>query len=83
MFKLDLDLGPYCLDYTRNGRQLIIGGRKGHIGTFDWQTGKLGCEIQVQETIRDVKWLQNENMFAVAQKKYTYIYDNQGVELHW
>ncbi|KAI8817029.1 WD40-repeat-containing domain protein [Fimicolochytrium jonesii] len=83
MFSLKLDdFGPYSLDYTRNGRNMLIGGRKGHIATFDWKTGKLGCELQVKETTRDVAWLHNETMFAVAQKKYTYLYDNTGMEIH-
>lgn len=79
--KLD-DLGPYCFDYSRNGRHLLLGGRKGHIATMDWREGKLGCEIQLGETVRDVKWLHNNQYFAVAQKKYVYIYDSNGVELH-
>lgn len=37
--------------------------------------------MQLRETIRDVKTLHNENMVAVAQKKYVYIYDNQGAEV--
>lgn len=37
--------------------------------------------MQLQETIRDVKTLHNENLVAVAQKKYVYIYDNQGAEV--
>lgn len=38
-------------------------------------------QVQLQETIRDVKTLHNQNLVAVAQKKYVYIYDNQGAEV--
>jgi U3 small nucleolar RNA-associated protein 7 len=83
MFDLKLDdFGPYALDYTRNGKYMLIGGRKGHVASFDWKEGKLESELQLRETVKDVKWLQNETMFAVAQKKYTYIYDKTGMELH-
>ncbi|EKG11144.1 hypothetical protein MPH_11762 [Macrophomina phaseolina MS6] len=82
-FELKLtDLGPYVADYTRNGRELLLAGRKGHVATMDWRDGKLGCELQLGETVRDAKWLHNNQSFAVAQKKYVYIYDHQGVEIH-
>lgn len=82
-FDLKLDaLGPYICDYSRNGRELLLAGRKGHVATMDWREGKLGCELQLGETIRDIKWLHNNQYFAVAQKKYVYIYDRNGVELH-
>jgi U3 small nucleolar RNA-associated protein 7 len=82
-FELKLDsLGPYTCEYSRNGRDLLLAGRKGHIATMDWREGKLGCELQLGETIRDAKWLHNDQYFAVSQKNYVYIYDNRGVELH-
>jgi U3 small nucleolar RNA-associated protein 7 len=82
-FELKLDtLGPYLCDYTRNGRELLLAGRKGHVATMEWRDGKLGCELQLGETIRDARWLHNNQLFAVAQKKYVYIYDRQGVEIH-
>lgn len=80
--KLDATLGPYFAEYTRNGRDLLLAGRKSMVATMDWRDGKLGCELQLAETIRDVKWLNNNQRFAVAQKKHVFIYDHQGVEIH-
>ncbi|KAJ2875878.1 putative U3 small nucleolar RNA-associated protein 7 [Coemansia aciculifera] len=83
IFDLKLEeFGPYVMDYTTNGRHLLLGGRKGHLATMDWRSGRLGAEFHVRETIRDVCWLHNENLFAVAQKKYAYIYDHSGAEVH-
>lgn len=79
--KLD-DMGDYKIDYTRNGRHLAIASSKGHVATFDWQAGKLLSEIQLREAVRDVKFLHSENFYAVAQKRYVFIYDHNGVELH-
>ena len=76
------EFGPYACDYTRNGKYLLLGGRKGHLALFDWHSFKLKTEIHVRETVRDVQILHNETMFAVAQKKYVHIYDDTGMEIH-
>lgn len=83
-FDLSLDThGPYVHDYSRSGNSLLLGGRKGHIASMDWKTGQLNTEIYVDETVHAVKWLQSDNQFfAAAQKKYTFIYDHQGAEVH-
>ncbi|CCG80677.1 U3 small nucleolar RNA-associated protein [Taphrina deformans PYCC 5710] len=81
-FELSLDFGSYTCDFTRNGRYLLLGGRKGHITSLDWKSGRLACEFHVNETIKDVKYLHNESLYAVAQKKYVYVYDGSGLEIH-
>jgi hypothetical protein len=37
---------------------------------------------QVKETVHDVQFLHNEQFFAAAQRKYTFIYDKRGLEVH-
>jgi len=82
-FDLKLDnFGPYKINYTRNGKFLLLGGQKGHLASVDWASKNLACEVHSQEATRDVVFLHQETLFAAAQKKYVYIYDNQGTEIH-
>ncbi|XP_057981278.1 probable U3 small nucleolar RNA-associated protein 7 [Malania oleifera] len=76
------ELGPYNLDFTSSGRYMAAAGRKGHLAIIDMKTMGLVKEIQVKETVRDVVFLHNELFFAAAQKKYPYIYNRDGTELH-
>jgi U3 small nucleolar RNA-associated protein 7 len=82
-FELSLpEFGPYTIDYSRNGRILLLAGRKGHVASIDWRKGDIACELHLNETLRAIKSLHNDQYFAVAQKKYTFIYDKTGTELH-
>lgn len=74
--------GPYKVGYSRNGRYMIFSGAKGHVATMDCQRSKVGMELQLEEDVYDAQFLHNETFFATAQKKYAFIYDAKGVELH-
>ncbi|MEW5304015.1 MAG: hypothetical protein WDW36_006654 [Sanguina aurantia] len=76
------ELGPYSVDFSHSGKYLAMAGEKGHLAVLDWQQSRLISEVQVAETTRDVKFLHNEMFFAAAQKKYVYIYDKRGIEIH-
>lgn len=79
---MKLDFGPYSIDYTQNGQILGLAGEKGHCAIFDWKKKTLKCEFNVKESIRDIKFLLDENLYALAQKKYVYLYDSNGIEVH-
>mmetsp|Transcript_23008 Transcript_23008/g.74982 ORF Transcript_23008/g.74982 Transcript_23008/m.74982 type:complete len:553 (-) Transcript_23008:45-1703(-) len=82
-FDLELpELGPYKLAFTRNGKHLLLGGWKGHLASFDWQRARLATELQVREELRAVTYLHSDEFFAAAQRKYCYIYDRRGIEIH-
>lgn len=71
------EFGPYsALDVTRNGKNVLLGGKKGHLAVVNWKKKDLKTEFQAKQLVRDVKFLHNEKMFAVAQKKYLHIYDS-------
>ncbi|KAK8799475.1 hypothetical protein WA158_006024 [Blastocystis sp. Blastoise] len=82
MFNLELtQFGPYICTYNREGSTMLIAGRKGHLAMINAHTHKLVSEINVKQSIRDITFLCDD-MYAVAQKKYLYVYDSKGTELH-
>ena len=82
-FELRLEEGgPYVCEYTRNGRDLLLAGRGGHVATMEWRAGRLGCELRLGEEVAAATWLHNNQYFAVAQARGVFVYDRHGVELH-
>lgn len=52
---------------------------------MDWKDLQFIKELQVRETMCDVKLLHIKfffSLFATAQKKYIYIYDRSGTKIH-
>ncbi|KAG7384043.1 hypothetical protein PHYPSEUDO_003013 [Phytophthora pseudosyringae] len=83
IFSLDLpDYGAYRVKYTRNGRNMLLASQKGHLAQMDALRMKLSCEFQANDLVRDMSFLHNDSLFATAQKKHVYIYDNTGAEAH-
>ncbi len=80
--RLSLDGGPYCCNFTRNGRYLALGGKGGRLALLDCLRFDLKMEIDAGSNIHDVTFLHNETLLATAQQKYVYIYDNRGAEVH-
>eukprot|EP00299_Pterocystis_sp_00344_P019025 c9476_g1_i1.p1 GENE.c9476_g1_i1~~c9476_g1_i1.p1 ORF type:complete len:520 (-),score=100.95 c9476_g1_i1:48-1607(-) len=83
LFQLELPLAaPYRASFSHNGRHAILCGRKGHVATFDMITKSLGTELELRETTRDAIFLHNNTLFATAQAKSVFIYDETGAEVH-
>ena len=76
------EFGPYTLGYTRSGRHAVLAGGKGHMAVVDALRMSVVTEFHVREAVHAVSFLHNETLFAAAQKKYVYIYDNTGLEVH-
>jgi U3 small nucleolar RNA-associated protein 7 len=51
-------------------RHLAIVGSSGHVATFDWQTGVLHAELQLQETCRDITYAILESVSSSIDKPY-------------
>eukprot|EP01130_Rhizamoeba_saxonica_P009958 TRINITY_DN4070_c0_g1_i1.p1 TRINITY_DN4070_c0_g1~~TRINITY_DN4070_c0_g1_i1.p1 ORF type:complete len:550 (+),score=114.53 TRINITY_DN4070_c0_g1_i1:228-1877(+) len=82
IFNLEFDnAGSYMNKYSGNGKFLLMGSERGHVAMIDWIDSKVKTELNLGETVRDVSFLHNETLFAVAQKRFTYMYDKQGIEL--
>ena len=84
MYDLRLDqYSPYGMNYDLSGRcGLLFGKNGGHIALMDMHTASLKTEIHLNEKVRDATFLHNTTLFAVAQKKHAFIYDDAGVEIH-
>ncbi|EFC39322.1 WD40 repeat-containing protein [Naegleria gruberi] len=83
IFDIELtQYSPYKIQYSLSGRKLLLGGVKGHISTLDWRKFEMLHENHFSEPCKAVQWLMDDGMYAVAQSPFTYVYNEQGVEIH-
>ena len=83
IFDLNLeDKAPFYIDYSRNGKYLLLAGEKGNISMLDWRDKNLITEFDTDSTISNIKFLHNETMFAVAQNDMVYIYDGNNKKVY-
>ena len=82
-FDLTLDkLGPYNIDFSRNGTHIVLAGLRGHLASFNWKNFSLLGETQLKDKCSDVKFLVDHSLIAVAQRRFVYMYTKEGEEVH-
>lgn len=47
-------------------RHIAIAGKRGHVASFDWLTGKMHCELELRETCRDITYVGTFRFVALA-----------------
>lgn len=83
--KFDLvleQMGPYTCDFSLNGTDVVLAGLRGHVAAFRWQEFKLEGEVQLKDKVTDCKFIVDGSMYALAQKRFVYMYTKAGVEMH-
>lgn len=78
-FELELNMGDYFCQYSRNGASLLLASSMGHLSLLDWREKELILEINLKERISGGSFLHNDEMLALCQPQSTYIYDNRGI----
>eukprot|EP01061_Rhynchopus_euleeides_P017646 TRINITY_DN29305_c0_g2_i1.p1 TRINITY_DN29305_c0_g2~~TRINITY_DN29305_c0_g2_i1.p1 ORF type:complete len:645 (+),score=301.88 TRINITY_DN29305_c0_g2_i1:164-2098(+) len=82
-FDITLDkLGPYLQAYSPNGNVLALAGEKGHLSFFHWKNFRLFGEVQLRDRVHDITFFHDDQLVAAAQRKYVYVYNNKGAEIH-
>ncbi|KAH8046922.1 hypothetical protein JL722_13418 [Aureococcus anophagefferens] len=81
-WKHPLTLGPYGVSFSRTGRHALLAGHGGRAAVLDLHANAPKCEVVAGECVRAAVFLHDETMFACAQKKYVYVYDDSGAEVH-
>mmetsp|Transcript_18600 Transcript_18600/g.62789 ORF Transcript_18600/g.62789 Transcript_18600/m.62789 type:complete len:512 (-) Transcript_18600:50-1585(-) len=76
------DHAPFGVCCSRNGRHALIHGRAGYLAGLDLHSNTTVNEFRTNEVVRGAVYLHDETMYAAAQKKYVYVYDSSGTELH-
>ncbi|KAG9393722.1 BING4CT (NUC141) domain [Carpediemonas membranifera] len=82
MYNIGRDFGPYSVSFDRTGNYMAMGGTQGNIVISHWKDRKIVKEMHLGEQIRDIQYLHNHLLFAVAQGEFTHIYDDAGLEIH-
>ena len=81
MFELDLPFGEYRVEYSNEGRHLLLTGSKGHVALLDWKLKQLLYEGQLKDVVKAAKFM-HERFYAVAQSSNVFIYNFEGMEVH-
>ena len=81
-WRKDLPKGPYGVNVARTGRHAVVYGAGGRVEVLDLHRNIRLAEVRCGEVCKAATFLHDETMVAVAQRKYVYVYDETGAEVH-